>query len=119
MNIILRIALILLSIIFFILITYFLKKKHLNLRQSLVWYLASIILVCISIFPKILEFIASMFGIVEKTNAAFLIVIAFLLLIAFQNNITILKNKESINNLIRETSILKSKIDEESKKNAK
>jgi hypothetical protein len=116
MNINLQIALILLSIIFFIVITYFLKKKHLNLRQSLVWYFAALVFVCISVFPKILEFIANAFGIVEKTNAAFLVVIAFLLLITFLDNITLSKNKESINNLIREISLLKSKIEEDSKK---
>ncbi len=109
MNIFLQIKMIVLAIVFFIFITYFVKKKKLQVKQSLIWYLTSFVLIVVSIFPKCLYIVSGWFGIMEPTNSMFLIVIAFLLLIVFLNNITISKHQESITLLIQEISILKSK----------
>lgn len=110
MNVFLQIKMIVLAIVFFIFITYFVKKKKLHVKQSLIWYLASLVLIMVSISPKCLYIVSGWFGIMEATNSMFLIVIAFLLLIVFLNNITISKHQESITLLIQEISILKSRL---------
>lgn len=108
MNIYLQIKMIVLSVLFFIFITYFVKKKKLQIKHSLLWYLTSIVLIVVAIFPVILTWIARLLGIIDITNVIFLIVIGFLLLIVFLNNVTISKHQETITLLVQEISILKS-----------
>lgn len=107
-----------LSVMFFIFITYFVRKKKLQIKQSLVWYLTSVVFIVISVCPDILRFVADWFEIIEPTNSVFLIVIGFLLLIIFLNNITISKHQETITLLIQEISILNSKLDRKIPRNS-
>lgn len=108
MNFYLQIKMIVLSVLFFLFITYFVKKKKLQIKHSLLWYLTSLVLIVIAVFPDILQWFSTLLGIIDITNAIFLIVIGFLLLIVFLNNVTISKHQETITLLVQEISILKS-----------
>lgn len=108
MNIYLQIKLIVLSVFFLLFITHFVKKKKLQIKHSLLWYLTSLVLIVVAIFPGILDRFAYFLGIIDITNAIFLVVIGFLLLIVFLNNVTLSKHQETITLLVQELSILKS-----------
>ena len=108
MNVDLQNKIIILSLLFLIIISYFVKRKDLQIKHSLVWYFASLFLIIVAVFPRLLHIISYWFGIVDITNSIYLIIIAFLLFIVFLNNITISKQQEDINSLIQEISILKS-----------
>lgn len=112
MNLSLQIKMIVFSVLFFLFISYTVKKKHLGVKQSLKWYLASVVFILVSVFPGILFTVSRWVGIIEPTNAVFLIIIAFMLLILFVNNITLSKSQEDIVRLVQEISILKAQLKE-------
>lgn len=112
MNFGLQIKMIIFSVLFFLFISYTVKKKHLQVKQSLKWYLAAVVFIVISIFPQVLFTVSHWVGIAEPTNAVFLLIIAFMLLILFANNIAISKSQEDIVRLVQEISILKAKLKE-------
>jgi len=112
MNVELQSKIILLSLLFFFIITYFVKTKELQIKHSLLWYFASVLLIFVAVSPDVLYFVSIWFGIVEVTNLIYFIIIGFLLLIVFYNNIAISKQQESITLLTQEISILKSELEQ-------
>lgn len=112
MNTSLQIKMIIFSVLFFLFITYTVRKKHLGVKQSLKWYLAAVVFIVISIFPQVLFTVSRWVGIAEPTNAVFLLIIAFMLLIMFINNLTISKTQEDVVRLVQEISILKAELKE-------
>lgn len=111
MNVELQNKIILLSVLFFIIITYFVKTKELQIKHSLLWYCASVLLIFVAVSPDVLYFVSVWFGIVEVTNLIYFIIIGFLLLIVFYNNIAISKQQENITLLTQEISVLKSALE--------
>jgi len=101
---------ILFSILFFLIISLSVVKKKVQIKHALVWYLTSLVLIFIALCPSVLDTISDWFGIIERTNSVFLIIIAFLLLIVFLNNMMLSKTQEEITLLIQEISILKAEL---------
>ena len=65
---------------------------------------------CCCNFPGVLNVISDWFGIVDITNVVYFIIIAFLLLIVFLNNISISKQQEEVTLLTQELSLTKSEM---------
>ncbi|MBQ7412300.1 MAG: DUF2304 domain-containing protein [Clostridia bacterium] len=65
------------SIFFLVLLRYLVKRK-LNLKYSLIWLLASIVMLVGVIFPQIIVWLCSLVGIQTPANAAFFVAIIFL-----------------------------------------
>lgn len=81
MNLNLRIFLVL-SIIFYLgIILNLLRKKSLNLKYTLTWLFSGIVMLIVSIVPEIVYYIAHAIGIVDVTNAVFMIEGMFILII--------------------------------------
>ena len=81
MNNILQIFLIICLILFFIIIINFIAKKRLNLKYSLVWLLADIVMLIVTIFPQIVDIVGSFIGIASPVNTIFLFGGMFIILI--------------------------------------
>jgi len=68
------------SIFFLVLLRYLIKRK-LNLKYSLIWLLASIVMLVGVIFPQIIVWLCSLVGIQTPANAAFFVAIIFLFIL--------------------------------------
>lgn len=99
MSITLRIFLIIASFISFILCIRKIKQAKLKVMNSVIWMLGSFILIIISIFSNIVEKLSSRLGFIAPANFVFLVVIAFLLIQSFIDNIRITELNEKIKDL--------------------
>ena len=67
--------------IFFIVLLRYLIKRKLNLKYSLIWILASMVMLIGVIFPQIIIYLCSLVGIQSPANAAFFVAIMFLFIL--------------------------------------
>lgn len=81
MELFLRISLLAGIALYFILIVYFLKKKALILKYTLLWFASGFMMLLLIIFPNILYKVADFLGFVSPVNALFAVVIFFMLCI--------------------------------------
>lgn len=81
MELFLRISLLAGIALYFILIVYFLKKKALSLKYTLLWFASGFMMLLLVIFPNILYKVADFLGFASPVNALFAVVIFFMLCI--------------------------------------
>ncbi|MCI8345133.1 MAG: DUF2304 domain-containing protein [Clostridia bacterium] len=99
MSITLRILLIIASIFSFILCLKRIKQSKLKITNSVVWMLGSVALVLMAIFSNAVEWVALKLGFVAPVNFVFLVMIAFLLMQTFIDNIRISALNEKVKEL--------------------
>lgn len=81
MNLSLQIFFICFALFFLVVILYYLVRKKLNLRYTLVWLLTVVALLVLSIFPVIVNKISDLLGIIAPVNTVFIFAILFMLII--------------------------------------
>ena len=101
MSVTLRVILIISSFIAFYLCITKIKKSQLKIENSVTWMLGCIILILMSIFPNVVVWISEKLGFVAPVNFIFLVMIAFLLMQIFIDNIHI----TSLNEKIKESAL--------------
>ncbi len=79
MELFLRISLLLGLASYFLMIIFFLKKKALNLKYSLLWIISGAIMLILVIFPSILYKSADFLGFASPVNTIFALVLFFML----------------------------------------
>lgn len=99
MTITLRIILVICSLISFILCITKIKQAKLKVTNSVIWMIGSIILILMSIFSGAVEWIAIRLGFMAPVNFVFLVMIGFLLIQTFVDNIRICNLNEKIKDL--------------------
>ena len=99
MSITLRILLIICSILSFVFCIRRIKQSKLKVTNSVVWMLGSLMLILMSIFSGAVEWISEQLGFIAPVNFVFLIMIAFLLIQVFIDNIRISALNEKIKDL--------------------
>lgn len=99
MSITLRIILLICSVLSFILCIKKIKQSKLKIENSVIWMLGSIILILMSIFTNGVEWISSKLGFMAPVNFVFLVIIAFLLIQLFIDNLRITELNEKIKDL--------------------
>lgn len=99
MTLTLRIVLIISSIISFLLCIKKIKQAKLKVENSVIWMIGSIVLIIMSIFSKAVEWISNKLGFMAPVNFVFLIIIGFLLIQTFVDNIRISSLNEKIKDL--------------------
>lgn len=99
MSITLRLILIVGSILSFVLCIKRIKQSKLKITNSAVWMLGSLILILMSIFSNGVEWLSAKLGFIAPVNFVFLIIIAFLLIEVFINNVRITGLNEKIKEL--------------------
>ena len=99
MSITLRIILIICSTFSFIFCVRRIKQSKLKVTNSVVWMLGSLMLILMSFFSSVVECLAEKLGFIAPVNFVFLIMIAFLLIQSFIDNIRISELNEKIKNL--------------------
>lgn len=105
----LRLAIIVFSLLLFILITYILKKGRMPIKYALVWYFADFVLLFASTFPILMSSWAHLIGFETMASMVLCILIMILIFITIILTIIVAGQTAKINLLIQEISILKSK----------
>lgn len=108
----LRVTLIIAVICYFIIILYFLKQRALNLKYTLLWLLAGVVMGLLVIFPELLVRIIHIFGIEDNMNGLFIICIAFILMILMALTSIASRQNMKIRALVQEIGILDKRIRE-------
>lgn len=99
MSVTLRMILIIISVFSFILCIMRIKQSKLKVENSVVWMSGSLLLIFMSIFVDAVDWISKKLGFMAPVNFVFLIVIIFLLIQTFVNNIKISLLNEKIKDL--------------------
>lgn len=85
----LRLFLIISSIILFLIVSYYIVKNKLFVKYSLLWLFLSMILIFLSIFPKISFFFSNLLGFEKTSNFIFLVIVAIIILICLSYSISL------------------------------
>lgn len=110
MSIGLRTGLLIASAIALILVIFFVVKKKLNIKYSIVWILWALLSLIMSIFPQTFYELSRVLGVELPVNGVFLIMIGLLYGLTFYVYVMISKHNEEIIKLTYEISVLKEQI---------
>ena len=112
----LRISLLLASLVVFGSILFFVIKKKINIKYSIVWILWAIAIVLMVLCPDPFYEFAHLLGIEIPVNAVFLIMITLIYILVFYVYVMISKHNEEIIKLTYEISVLKKQLEDKNKK---
>lgn len=108
----LRISLITAVICYFIVILYFLKQRALNLKYTLLWLVAGLVMGLLVAVPEILVKIIRIFGIQDNMNGLFIFMIGFIILILLSLTSIASRQNGKLRTLTQEVAILDKKVRE-------
>ena len=106
----LRLFLIIFSICWIVIVSYFLRKDKLPIKYSLIWYTMSLVLLLLGIFPGFLNGISNLFGFKVASSFIVGVILTLLMIVTLVLTIIIADQKKKIILLIQEVSIIKSKM---------
>ncbi len=109
MSVKVHIILIFMTLFFFSIVHYGIKKSKLSIEIAVVWTMFALMLVVLSLFPSIMSVVSEVLGIKTVTNALFMGMIFILLCMVFYLCMKISKLEEFQKNMIQEYSIEKAK----------
>lgn len=98
--------------LYYICIFYFLKRKRLTLKYTLLWLFTGGIMVLIVIFPEALEVILHAMGVVELTNGLFAIVLFALLIILLSVTSIVSTLNDKLRKLVQQCALYEKRIRE-------
>ena len=109
---VLRTTLMIAVICYFVIILLLLKRKALELKYTLLWLFAGVVMGVILIFPEVLLTVIHMLGIETYMNGLFALCIGFILCILMAVTSIVSRQLKKINRLIQENAILEKRIRE-------
>ena len=112
----LRITLIIAIIFYFILILIFLKKKALELRYTLLWILAGVVMGLFVVFPQLLLYMIRLLGITSPMNGLYVLCIGFIIVILMALTSIVSKQMVKIRTLVQENAMLEKRLREAEKR---
>ena len=108
----LRIVLIVALAFYFVMLLIFLKNKTLELRYTLLWMFAGVILALLVIWPELLSRFVRLVGIQSNMNGLFIMAIAFIVMIMMSLTSIVSRQTNKIRHLIQEIAILEKRVRE-------
>lgn len=99
-------------IIYFVLVLRYLKNKMLELKYTLIWLFAGVVMGIMVFFPELLVKFVHLLGIESNMNGLFILAIAFVILILMTMTSIISRSSVKIRSLIQEIGILEKKVRE-------
>lgn len=106
----LRLTLIVAVICYFIVILYFLKQKALNLKYTLLWLVAGLVMGILVVVPELLVTIIHIFGIQDNMNGLFIFAIGFIIMILLSLTSIASRQNRKIRTLTQELAILEKRV---------
>ena len=108
----LRITLSVAVICYFILILYYLKKRMLELKYTLLWLAAGVVMGIMIFSPEILVWFVRLLGIESNMNGLYVLCIAFIIAILMTLTSIVSRQAMKIRILIQEMSMMEKRIRE-------
>lgn len=108
----LRITLCIAVICYFVIILYYLKKKMLDLKYTLVWLFAGLVMAIMVFFPQLLVGFVRFLGIQSIMNGLFILAIAFSIMLLMMLTAIASRTSMKIRTLIQENAMLEKRVRE-------
>lgn len=108
----LRVTLSVAVICYFILILYYLKKRMLELKYTLLWLAAGVVMGIMIFFPELLVWFVGILGIESNMNGLYVLCIAFIIAILMTLTSIVSRQAMKIRTLIQEISMMEKRIRE-------
>ena len=108
----LRITLCIAVICYFILILYYLKKRMLELKYTLIWLFAGLVMGIMIFFPELLVHFVRLLGIESNMNGLSVLCFAFIIAILMTLTSIVSRQTMKIKILIQELSMMEKRIRE-------
>ncbi len=108
----LRITLTVAVICYFLFILYYLKNRMLELKYTLIWLVAGLIMGLLIIFPEILSTFIRLLGIESNMNGLFILCFAFVIMTLMTLTSIVSRQNMKIRILIQELSTLEKRVRE-------
>ena len=99
-------------ICYFIIILYYLKRKMLELKYTLVWLVVGLIMGIMIYFPELLVWFVRILGIESNMNGLYILCIAFIIMILMMLTSIVSRQQMKIRILIQELSMLEKRLRE-------
>lgn len=99
-------------ICYFIIILYYLKKRMLELKYTLIWLVAGVVMGVMIYFPELLVKFVGIFGIQSNMNGLYILCIAFIFMILMTLTSIASRQQLKIRILIQEISMMEKRIRE-------
>lgn len=88
------------------------RKKKLELKYALVWFLVAVLLLIFDVFPGLLNGMTNLMGIILPINMLFFLGFIFVLMIVFSQTIIISNLTRKDKRLTQEIALLNKRIDD-------
>lgn len=88
------------------------KKGRMNLKYSLMWFLAGLVLLICAMFPQLVGWITGLLGIYSEVNGVFFIGVCFILLIILSLTSIASGLSERIRTLVQTQAMLEKRVRE-------
>lgn len=108
----LRITLCIAVICYFVLILYYLKKRMLELKYTLIWLFAGSVMGIMIFFPELLVYFVRLLGIESNMNGLYVLCFAFTIAILMTLTSIVSRQTMKIKILIQELSMMEKRIRE-------
>lgn len=99
-------------ICYFIIILYYLKKRILELKYTLIWLVAGVVMGIMVLFPDTLLWFRNLLGFESNMNALYVLCFAFIIMILMTLTSIVSRQTLKIRILIQENSMLEKRIHE-------
>lgn len=113
----LRITLCIAVICYFILILYYLKKRVIDLKYTLLWLIAGVIMGFMIFSPELLVWFVKLLGIESNMNGLYMLCFAFILAILMSLTSIVSRQSFKIRILLQEIAMMEKRIRELEKEN--
>ncbi len=101
---------------YFVLVLYFLKRRMLELKYTLLWLAAGVVMGVMIFFPQLLVGFVRILGIESNMNGLYVLCIAFIIAILMTLTSIVSRQTLKIRTLIQELSMMEKRIRELEKK---
>lgn len=102
----LQLCLIFASIAVYLFVIYKVRKSNVRIDDMIIWIIGSVILLILSIFPVISDYLSEMIGFRTAANFIFTSILGFLLLMIFTLSVKLSQQHEKIKELTHKIAIL-------------
>ncbi len=99
-------------ICYFIIILYYLKRKMLELKYTLIWLVAGVVMGIMIYFPELTVWFVHLIGMQDNMNGLYIICLAFMMMILMTLTSIASRQQLKIRILIQEISMLEKRVRE-------
>lgn len=112
MNLRLQIIVGVLLVVSLLVIGNMVRKRRLDLKYALVWFLVGGVTLIFDIFPQLLSWLAGLMGVGIPVNMLFFMGFVFSLLIIFSMSVSVSKLSGRVKRMAQELALLEEKLDD-------